>query len=105
MRQELKKYNKQISISIGCPYATNTTLFTGFKTKIDKIFPILDEKYVGHRLLNDFIDRKEVCYVGRKHALVPKLMKFFPTFIHDLFFLKVVEYDGKKQWRVIASMI
>ena len=33
LRQELKKSKKNITVSIGCPYAINTTMFAGFKTK------------------------------------------------------------------------
>jgi hypothetical protein len=40
-------HKRNITISIGCPYAINTKLFEGYKSKLDKIFPILDENYVG----------------------------------------------------------
>lgn len=33
LRMELKKAKKNITVSIGCPYAINTTMFQGFKTK------------------------------------------------------------------------
>lgn len=51
LRQEYKKDNKNITVSIGCPYAINTTMLEGFKTKFDFIFPIMDQKYVGKRLI------------------------------------------------------
>lgn len=58
MRQELKKFNKNITLSIACPYAINTTLFQGFKSKVDKFLPVLDENYVGIRLVREFVAKK-----------------------------------------------
>ncbi len=51
LRQELKKEKKNITISIGCPYAINTTLLEGFKTHLDFVIRVLDQKYVGKRLI------------------------------------------------------
>jgi len=51
MRQEYQKFGKNITLSIGCPYAINTTMFKGFKTKLDFIVRVLDETYVGKRLV------------------------------------------------------
>ena len=42
LRQEYKKYGKNISLSIGCPYAINTTMFKGFKTQLDALVRVLD---------------------------------------------------------------
>ena len=58
LRQELKKTKRKITLSIGCPYAINTTLFEGFKTKYDRLLPVLDESYVGERLVREFINKK-----------------------------------------------
>lgn len=51
LRQEFKKDKKPITVSIACPYAINTTMFTGFTTLMDILVPVLDEKYVGKRLV------------------------------------------------------
>jgi short-subunit dehydrogenase len=51
LRQEYKKDKKNITVSIGCPYAINTTMLEGYKTRIDFIFRILDAGYVGKRLI------------------------------------------------------
>jgi hypothetical protein len=40
-----------VTISIGCPYAINTGFFDGFKTKLNLILPMLDEKVVAERLV------------------------------------------------------
>lgn len=58
LRQEYKKDKKGITVSIGCPYAINTTMFQGFRTRLDFIFRVLDEKYVGKRLVKEFIEKK-----------------------------------------------
>ena len=42
LRQEYKKFGKNITLSIGCPYAINTTMFKGFRTKLDLIVRVLD---------------------------------------------------------------
>ena len=49
------------------------------------VLPTLDEDYVGKRLVKEFVDRKEVCYIGRKHALIMKILAFFPTFVVEWF--------------------
>jgi short-subunit dehydrogenase len=51
LRQEFKKEKKNITVSIGCPYAINTTMLEGFKTRLDFLFRVLDPKYVGKRLI------------------------------------------------------
>lgn len=51
LRIELKQMKRNITVSIGCPYAINTTMFQGFKTTYEKILPILDENYVADRLV------------------------------------------------------
>ena len=42
LRQEYKKTNKNITVSMGCPYFINTTMFEGFKTRVGFIFRSLD---------------------------------------------------------------
>lgn len=51
LRQEYKKEKKNITVSIGCPYAINTNMLKGFKTHIDFFIRILDQRYVGKRLI------------------------------------------------------
>ena len=58
LRQEYKKDKKGITVSIGCPYAINTTMLQGFRTRLDFLFRILDQKYVGKRLVKEFIEKK-----------------------------------------------
>lgn len=58
-------------------------MFQGFKTKYDKILPVLDQTYVGERLIREFINKKEVCFVGRRHAFISKLSHFLPTPAYD----------------------
>ena len=60
LRQEYKKFGKNITISMGCPYAINTTMFQGFRTKLDMLIQVLDEKYVGERLVREFIAKKDL---------------------------------------------
>lgn len=42
LRQEYKKTGKNITVSMGCPYYINTTLFQGFRTRLDFLFRGLD---------------------------------------------------------------
>jgi short-subunit dehydrogenase len=51
LRQEYKKDKKNITVSIGCPYAINTNMLKGFKTRLDFLFRILDQQYVAKRLI------------------------------------------------------
>ena len=83
LRQDLLAENNPTTVSIGCPYAINTTMFQGVKTKLDKILPILDEKYVAKRLVKEFVNKKEVCYIQRRHTIIINLLKFLPTFVND----------------------
>lgn len=68
---------------MGCPYAINTTMFEGFKTTLDSIIWPLDEKYVGQRLVKEFIQKKEVSFLYQYEALFFKLFDFLPTEIAD----------------------
>ena len=58
MRQDLISDKNPTTISIGCPYAINTTMFEGIKTKIDFVMPVLDEKYVATKLVKEFVNKK-----------------------------------------------
>jgi 3-oxoacyl-[acyl-carrier protein] reductase len=89
LRQEYKKYNKKITLSIGCPYAINTTMIEGFKTHMDFIFRILDQKYVGKRLVHEYIEKKELCYVYEYEALIFKLLTILPTNILDFLAIRM----------------
>lgn len=64
---------------MGCPYAINTTMFKGFKTKLDQVIRLLDEEYVGKRLTKEFVEKKEVCYIYQHQSIFFKLMDFLPS--------------------------
>ena len=68
---------------MGCPYAINTTMFKGFRTKLDLIVRVLDEEYVGKRLVKEFVERKEECWMYTHQAFVFKLFSFLPNQIID----------------------
>ena len=68
---------------MGCPYAINTTMFTGFKTYLDFFIRILDEKYVGKRLVKEFIAKKEVCFMYLYESLIFRLLSLLPTEVMD----------------------
>ena len=51
LRQQYKNEKKNITVSIACPFAINTGMFTGFKIMIEIFVPMLDEKYVAKRLV------------------------------------------------------
>lgn len=57
-RQESIRDNRRTTYSIGCPYAINTTMFSGFQTRIDWVLRVLREDYVGKRLAREFVARK-----------------------------------------------
>jgi short-subunit dehydrogenase len=83
MRQEYQKFGKNITLSIGCPYAINTTMFKGFKTKLDFFVRVLDEKYVGERLVREFVSRKEVCMMYLYEAFMFRILSFMPSQVVD----------------------
>jgi short-subunit dehydrogenase len=74
LRQEYKKEKKNITISMGCPYMVRTTMFEGFKTKLEFFLRTLDEGYVGKRLAKEFVQKKEVCFVYQYEAMIFKLV-------------------------------
>ncbi len=47
------------------------------------MFPILDQRYVGKRLVKEFINRKEMCYIYEFEALLFKFIMFMPSCIQD----------------------
>ena len=59
--------------------------------------PILDEKYVGKRLVKEFVNKKEVCFIQRRHAIVINLVKFLPTFVNDWIQVQLDESMFPKQ--------
>ena len=83
LRQDLIAAKNPTTISIGCPYVINTTMFQGAKTKLDWFLPILDEKYVARRLVREFISKKEVCFIQRRHVIILNIVKCLPTFVYD----------------------
>ena len=58
LRLELKEAKSPVTVSLGCPYAINTTMMEGFKSRMDWFFPVMEQKYVGERLLKEFLMRK-----------------------------------------------
>lgn len=72
-------------------------MFEGFKTKLDKFLPVLEEKYVAERLIREFINKKEVCFIGRRHGLIVKLSKFLPTFFQDWVIINMDQSDFSKK--------
>ena len=82
-RQELMKEKIPITVSIGCPYAINTTMFEGFKTSLSWLFPMMDQDYVGKRLLGEFIQKKEIIYVYQYESLLFKMALFLPANVYD----------------------
>lgn len=50
-RQELIAENRNVTLSMGCPYMIRTGMFLGFKTKLDFLFRQLEPNYVGKRLV------------------------------------------------------
>ena len=83
LRQEYKKTGKDITVSMGCPYVVNTTMFLGFKTKIEFIFRHLDEEYVGKRLAKEFVHRKEVSFIYQHQALLFRIIELLPSQVCD----------------------
>lgn len=79
LRQEYKKFNKNITVSIACPFAINTGMFHGFKMLIEYIVPILDEAYVGKRLVKEFVARKEICFIYQYAAWILKFAELLPS--------------------------
>lgn len=58
-------------------------MFKGTKTKLDWFLPILDENYVARRLVKEFISKKEVCFIQRRHVIILNIVKCLPTFVYD----------------------
>ena len=58
LRLDLKHHKKPITVSIGCPYAINTTMMNGFSSKMDFFLPVMTPEYVSARLIRDFVAKK-----------------------------------------------
>ena len=78
-RQELSVQNKNVTISMGCPYLIRTGMFEGFKTRLDFLFKQLEPNYVGKRLVKEFIQRKDICYIYEYEAFIFRIINLFPT--------------------------
>lgn len=47
LRNELRFNKQNIYTTIICPFVVNTGMFKGFKTTMEFLFPVLDERYVA----------------------------------------------------------
>lgn len=54
-------------------------MFHGFKMAIEYIVPVLDEVYVGKRMVKEFVDKKEVCFMYQYAGWVLRLLEMMPS--------------------------
>lgn len=64
-------------------------MLQGFKTRLDFFFRILDQEYVGQRLVKEFVQKKEVCYIYEYEALLFRLIAMMPTSLVDFCAIKM----------------
>jgi all-trans-retinol dehydrogenase (NAD+) len=83
LRQEYKKDGRNITVSLACPYAINTGMFHGFSMAIEYVVPVLDEAYVGRRMVREFVGRKEVCFMYQYAGWVLRLLEMMPSQVYD----------------------
>jgi all-trans-retinol dehydrogenase (NAD+) len=70
--------NRTLTTSMVCPYAINTGMFEGFETRLNKIIPMLEEKYVANVIADTCVSREEVVFIPFYAGFVIKLLSVFP---------------------------
>ena len=70
-------------MSLVCPWAIDTGMFEGFKTKMQKIIPLLQPAHVTDVIHDVIINRPEVVWIPWYIGFVSKLINLLPDYYLD----------------------
>ncbi|XP_032921639.1 epidermal retinol dehydrogenase 2 [Catharus ustulatus] len=68
-----------VKTTIVCPYAINTGMFDGIKSKWPRMLPMLDPEYVAERIINAVRQNQEVLFIPRSVYFLYFLKSFLPV--------------------------
>lgn len=85
-----------LTCSMVCPYAIDTGMFTGFKTRLNKVLPMLKEAEVGKIIADTVVNREEVVFIPSWLGFVVKLTSLLPEYYIDRIagYLDTSDYIG-----------
>lgn len=73
-------------MSLVCPWAIDTGMFQGFKTKIQKIIPLLKPDDVTKVIHDAIIKRPEVTWIPSYIGIITKILNILPDYYLDRLF-------------------
>lgn len=82
-RTELLKTRPNITMSLVCPWAIDTGMFEGFKTKIQAIIPLLKPDDVTKVIHDVIINKPEVVWLPWYIGVVSKILNLLPDYYLD----------------------
>lgn len=54
-------------------------MFHGFQMMLEYVVPILDEVYVGKRMVKEFVNKKEVCFIYQYAGWLLRIVEMMPS--------------------------
>lgn len=72
-----------LTFSVICPYAIDTGMFTGFKTRMNNLAPMLKEEEVGKIIADVVVNRQEVVFIPWWIGTVFKVLSLLPDVYQD----------------------
>ena len=82
-RTELVYSHPNISMSLVCPWAIDTGMFEGFKTKLHSIVPLLNPDDVANVIHDAIINKPEVVFIPWHIGIVSKIVNLLPDYYVD----------------------
>ncbi|CAD8105057.1 unnamed protein product [Paramecium sonneborni] len=89
LRVELKLKKSPVKCTFIAPWAINTGMFQGVKSKIDFLLPQLKEERVAIEIIDAIENQKDVHSIPSFYWLLSNLVRFLPHPIADFIVLKV----------------
>lgn len=104
-RTELLYSHPHISMSLVCPWAIDTGMFEGFKTRLQKIVPLLKPNYVAEVIHSAIINKPEVVFIPEYIGFLSKLVNLLPDYYVDRLYhwADTSEYTNNRQKENLAS--
>jgi short-subunit dehydrogenase len=75
--------NTKLTTSMVCPYAINTGFFEGFETRLNKVIPMLDEKFVAKVVADTVVNKEEIVFIPWYIGYLIKLGSLLPEYYVD----------------------
>lgn len=100
LRYELQKLTGgTVTSTLVCPYAINTGMFRGISLSLQFLFPMLEQEYVGRRIVEAVQRREDVLVMPAMVALSMKLLPPLPQWLQDVVAMRTGAISGMDTFR------